>query len=143
MGSSSHRAPPPPPNPNHPNPLDGGIGQLLKGRTGTPSPLQGPRCPVTMEGILNLPFLERLGGEESGDVTLEDAEGRLLFEGNIRGAPLERRASKAVGSPRPLYEENNDDDVFCSALQNTPPPPPPSLPMCTCIGKVCRTTRAN
>lgn len=69
-----------------------------------------------MERILNLPYLERLGGEESGDVTLEDAEERLLFEGNIRGAPLDRRASKAGGSPRPLYEENNDNDVFCSVL---------------------------
>lgn len=69
-----------------------------------------------MERILNLSFLERLGGEESGDVRLEDAEGRLLFEGNIRGAPLDRRASKAVGSPRPLYEENNDNDVLCSVL---------------------------
>lgn len=112
-----HPTPTTPPQPLEPRGLlDGGIGRLLKGRTGTPSPLQGPRCPVTMERILNLSFLERLGGEESGDVRLEDAEGRLLFERNIRGAPLDRRASKAVGSPRPLYEENNDNDVLCSVL---------------------------
>lgn len=65
MGSSSHGAPPPQPPPRLLSPsstpqeetrclLSGGIGKLLKGRTGTRSPLQGPWCPVTMERILNL-----------------------------------------------------------------------------------------